>query len=176
MPATLFARPDAGENADYYNNYIRSVPAGDLLDIMAGQIATLSTLLSEVDAATAARRYAPGKWSLKEVIGHLTDTERVFAFRAMAFSRQEIAPLPSFDQAAWVAAANYDERTVPDLLAEWIATRQASLAMIRALPEAFLTRRGIASGVEFTVRAALCILPGHVAYHIQHLRTHYLAS
>jgi hypothetical protein len=176
MPATLHARPAAGENADYYNAYITRVPGGDLLRIMRDQIGELHATLATVDAVTAARPLAAGKWSLAQVIGHLIDTERVFAFRALAFSRNEPAALPSFDQDAWVAAADYAMRTLPDLLAEFTTVREASLAMITAMPEQMLTRRGVASGVEFTVRAALCILPGHVAYHIDHIRTHYLST
>ncbi len=93
----------------------------------------------------------------------------------MAFSRNEIAALPSFDQDAWVAAADYAQRRLPDLLAEWTTAREASLAMIRAMPEEVLTCRGVASGVEFTARAALCIQPGHVAHHVDHIRANYLA-
>ncbi len=176
MPQTILDRPGAGENAPYYDKYISLVPAGDLVAIMTDQMAELETLirpLSEVQAATA---YAPGKWSLRQVMGHIIDTERVFAFRALAISRNEIARLPSFDQDAWVQAADYDERSLSGLLDEFLSARRASLAFVTALPDAFLLRRGVASEVELSVRAALCVLPGHVQYHIEHIKRHYLTS
>jgi hypothetical protein len=172
MPMTVFGRPSAGENASYYDNYISKVPPGDLVVIMSDQMTALDALLRPLTESAAAYRYAPGKWSVKQVVGHLIDTERVFSFRAIAFARNEIARLPSFDQDAWVAAADNDERSLVSLLDEWIAVRRASIAMVRGLSEAALLRRGVASDVEFSVRATLCILPGHVQYHIEHLRSH----
>jgi DinB superfamily len=170
MPMTVFDRPSAGENAEYYDSYISLVPPGDLLVVMSDQVMALDTLLRPLSESAAAHRSAPGKWSVKQVVGHLIDTERVFSFRAIAFARNEVARLPSFDQDAWVAAADYDARTLASLLDEFAAARRASLSMIRGLPGAALLRRGVASDVEFTVRATLCILPGHVEYHLVRLR------
>jgi hypothetical protein len=176
MPSVVLARPASGDNAPYYDAYISRVGTGDLVAIMSQQVYELDALLRPVTEQVASRRYARDKWSLKQVAGHLIDSERVFAFRAAAFSRNEIARLPSFDQDAWIAAADYDERSMPSILDEWCAVRRASIEFLRALPAHALARRGIASDVEFTVLAALCVLPGHVTYHIAQIHDRYLAS
>jgi DinB superfamily len=173
MPLTMFGRPGAGENAPYYDSYIRLVPAGDLIAIMSDQMSELDRLFRQLGESRASYRYAADKWSVKQVLGHLVDTERVFAFRATVFSRNDPGPLPSFDQAAWIAAADYDSRTLVSILDEWLTVRRASLAMVSALSETALERRGVASDLEFSARAAICILPGHVLYHLARLRSDY---
>lgn len=173
MPLMITARPDTGENAAYYQRYIDAVPAGDLIQVLATQSRDLETLLRPLTDAEGAHRYAPGKWSVRQVIGHLIDTERVFAFRAVFMAHSDPARLPGFDQDVWVAAGDYDARTVSDLLDEFISTRQASIAMARGLSDAALLRRGIASDCEFSVRALLCILAGHVAWHVERLGSDY---
>jgi DinB superfamily len=173
MPLTLCERPEAGENLAYFDRYIGRVPDGDLVAIMSEQMTYLDHLLCARSDAEAALRYAPEKWSVREVLGHLVDTERVFAFRAAAFSRNAMESLPSFDQHAWVAAGNYHERALTSILGEWLAVRRASLALIGGLSAEVLQRRGLAGGDALSVRAALCILPGHVTYHIEQLRTKY---
>jgi hypothetical protein len=173
MPSSVLVRPTSADHAEYYSNYIRLVPAGDLVEIMASQIPALRALLEPVGDADAGRRYAPGKWTVREVVGHLTDTERVFSFRATAFSRGDAQPLPSFDQAAWNTHGGYDERTLSDLLDDWTDTRKSTLALVRSMPAEALARRGIASGNEISVLACISILAGHVNYHIDHLREHY---
>jgi hypothetical protein len=176
MPDIVLDRPGNGENGPYYDKYIGLVPAGNLVSIMESQIGELDALLRPLSRDGAGIRYADGKWSVRQVVGHLIDSERVFSFRAIAFACGEPAHLPSFDQELWVANAGYDERELPALLDEFAAARRASLAMVRGLSEAALTRRGIASELELSVRAALCILPGHVSYHIEQLRRLYLSA
>jgi DinB superfamily len=173
MPLTMFGRPGPGENAPYYDAYIRLVPAGDLIAMMSDQMSDVDQLFRPLSESRASYRYAEDKWSVKQVLGHLVDTERVFSFRAAAFSRNDPGRLPSFDQAAWIAAADYDTRTLISILEEWLAVRRASVEMVGGLSDAALERRGIASDVEFSARAAICILPGHVAYHIARLRSDY---
>jgi hypothetical protein len=173
MPSSVLVRPTAADHAEYYSNYIRLVPGGNLVEIMSAQIPALRALLERVGDADAGRRYAPGKWTVREVVGHLTDTERVFSYRATAFSRGDQQPLASFDQAAWNTFGAYDDRTLPDLLDEWTDTRRSSLALVRSMPAEALVRRGVASGKEITVLACISILAGHVNYHIDHLRDHY---
>ena len=174
MPATVLARPAAADHHEYYSAYIARVPAGNLVEIMASQIATFSGLVARVPAGKAGHRYAPGKWSVREVVGHLTDTERVFSFRATAFSRADPSPLPSFDQAAWNPYGNYESRALDDLLSEWTDARRATVSLLRSMPEEALQRRGIASEFEFTVLALICIPPGHLEYHIAQLEDLYL--
>ena len=120
--------------------------------------------------------YAPGKWTIREIVGHLTDTERVFSYRATAFSRGDPGALPGFDQAAWAPRGAYNTRTLPDLIAEWAVTRDATLALLRNMPRHGLRRSGVASGNPCTVLALLTILPGHVEYHRRLLERDYLAA
>ncbi|MCC6242416.1 MAG: DinB family protein [Gemmatimonadaceae bacterium] len=174
MPASILARPAITDYAPYYDNYIKHVPAGDLVAFAESQIHELRALLAGVTEAQSRFRYAPDKWSLREVIGHLIDPERVFSYRATAFSRGDAGALPSFDQAAWAPMGAYDDRGLDELLDEWETVRRATVALMRYMPEAALHRRGIASTVDFTVLALLFISPGHVGYHLDLLQRDYL--
>ncbi|MBL8960144.1 MAG: DinB family protein [Gemmatimonadetes bacterium] len=173
MPASVPDRPAPDEYAPYYARYINRVPTGDLVALLAAQVATFRTTFGAAAEPRAGFRYAPGKWSLREVIGHLIDTERVFTFRAISFARGDQHPLPSFDQDAWVPLAHFDARPLDSLVEEWSMQRAATIAMVRGLPDDALLRRGIASDVSFTVRALLHIPHGHLEYHVEHARTHY---
>jgi uncharacterized damage-inducible protein DinB len=173
MPHSLLARPAADEYASYYANYIRLVPAGELLAHLEQQRTLVDRRLRTLSPERAGYRYAPDRWSVRDVLCHLTDTERVFTNRAITFARGDRAALPSFEQADWAAHAEADHRSLDDLLDEWHAQRAATIAMVRGLPDAALDRRGIASGVEFSVRALLHIPPGHVSYHLDHLASAY---
>lgn len=173
MPASVLVRPTSADYPDYFGRYISLVPAGDLVEIMTNQIATLRELLEPIGEEGAGYAYAPGKWTIREVIGHLTDTERVFAYRATAFSRGDAQSLPGFDQDAWLPFGKFDERPLVDLLDEFTDTRRSSLALLRGMPEEALNRRGVASGKEISVLACICNLPGHVNYHIDQLRRVY---
>jgi hypothetical protein len=173
MPESVLVRPASADYPEYFGRYISLVPAGDLVEIMTTQIATLRALLEPVGEEGAGYAYAPGKWTIREVMGHLTDTERVFAYRATAFSRGDAQPLPGFDQDAWLPFGKFAERSLVDLLDEFADTRRSSLALLRGMPTEALDRRGIASGKEISVLACICNLPGHVSYHIDHLQKHY---
>jgi len=173
MPSSVLARPSSADYPEFFGNYMRLVPAGDLVEVMTAQIQTLRTLLEPLSDADAGRSYAPGKWTVREVVGHLTDTERVFAYRATAFSRGDTQPLPSFDQVAWTPFGQYDSRTLADLLDEWTDTRRSTIALLRWMPDDGLARRGVASGNEMTALACICNLAGHVIYHIEHFAQHY---
>lgn len=174
MPTIIPARPSIADYAPYYDHYIKHVPAGDLIAIAELQIQELRWLLAGLSDAQSCFRYAPDKWSIREVVGHLIDTERVFSYRATAFSRGDVGALPSFDQAAWAPMGEYHQRGLAELLDEWEVVRRASLALMRYMPDAALHRRGVASNVDFSVLALLCISPGHLAYHLQLLKRDYL--
>ncbi len=176
MPATILLRPSADEHAPYFATYISMVPAGDLVSVYRTQLDSLPALLAGIGDARAGYRYAPDKWSVREVVGHLIDTERVFSYRATQFSRGDSSPLPSFDQDAWVPHGHYDSRALEDLIEEWRDVRRASLSLVRGLPSEALARRGIASNMSFSVLALVCIIPGHVAYHVTRLPTDYAAA
>lgn len=124
--------------------------------------------------AKAGYAYEEGKWTIREVVGHITDTERVFTYRATAFSRGDSSPLPGFDQAEWTPRGEYNARSLAEVLAEWVATRDATIALVRAMPAAGLARHGVASGATLTALAALVIIAGHVEYHLRHLSEMYL--
>lgn len=166
-------RPDPGEYFEYYGSYVARTPDGDLVATLREQVAVVTATFAPLDEGRASHRYAPGKWSVREVLGHLVDAERVFAHRAVHFARRDPSPLPSFEQDAWLPHARYDERSLASVLDEWCRAREATISLAAALPDEAWDQRGVASGRSFTVRAALWIIPGHVNYHLEHLRAHY---
>lgn len=174
MSATAPARPDPSEYAPFYEGYVSLVPDGDVLETLRRQSDELSALLAGIAEERAAYAYAPGKWSIKQVVGHVIDGERVFSYRAMAVARGERQPLPGMDQDEYMAGADFDARTLADLAEEFAHLRRANVLMLRGLSEDAWSRRGVASGAEVTVRALAYIIAGHAAHHLQVLRTRYL--
>jgi hypothetical protein len=173
MSATLIPRPEATEYAPSYGAYVSLVPGGDLLAILEDQGRETQQLLAALPAATALHRYAPGKWSVKEVVGHLSDSERVFSYRALRFARGDAQPLAGFDEQAWVPAAGFDRRPLPDLLAELDAVRRTTIALFRGCDAAALARKGTANNREITVRALAYVIAGHERHHLGILRERY---
>lgn len=165
MPATVIARPDATEYAPYYGQYVGKVPDGDLLEILARERRETVALLRGLSDAQALRRYQPGKWSVKEVIGHVCDSERVFSYRAMRIARGDTTPLASFDQDAYVPAGGFDARPTAELAAEYDAIRGATLTLLHSFDAAALARRGTASGKAVSVRGLAWIIAGHARHH-----------
>lgn len=175
MATVMISRPAEGEFAPYYAPYVARVPDGDLATFLAGQPAMLDRLLGGLDEARARFRYAAGKWSVKEVVGHLSDAERVFAYRLLRVSRGDATPLPGFDEDAFVATAGFDHRPLRELLDEFAALRAANLHLVRAItPEAW-ARAGTASGKPVSARALAWIMAGHVLHHAAVLEERYLA-
>lgn len=166
-------KPEPGEYADYYARYIARVPDGDLIAQLAAQHRDFRTLLSGLSAARAALRYAPGKWSVTEVVGHLADAERVFAYRMMRIGRGDETALPGFDETAYVPAGGFDRRPLADVLEEFTTVRDATLALLRGLPEAAFARIGTANGNPVSVRALAWITAGHELHHATILRERY---
>jgi hypothetical protein len=175
MIRAQFDRPLSDEHAPYYSSYIDKVPPGELVDLLATQIGVATALLAPISEEKAATSYAPNKWTIKEVVGHLADTERVFAYRAMTFARADTAALPGFDENAWITPGRFNERPFPDLVEEWRAARRASVALLSGLPADAPARRGTANGRTLSVRAAAYIIYGHVAHHLGVLQERYLA-
>jgi uncharacterized damage-inducible protein DinB len=122
------------------------------------------------------RRYAPGKWTIKEILVHVVDDERIYAYRALRFARGDLTPLPGFEQDEFAAASDANERPVPDILAEHAAVRDATIALFRGLPEAALLRSGVADGKRFTVRALGYHMAGHEAHHMAVVKERYLGG
>ncbi len=167
-------RPDASEYASYYEKYVSLVPEGEIVATLSHQLdETLSTLRGLTEAQ-ANSRYAPGKWSVKELIGHVIDGERIFGHRAFRFARNDQAPLPGFEQDDYVRAANFDNRQLSDLADEFEHVRRANLFVLRSLDNEAWLRRGTASEAEVSVRALAYIMAGHETHHLRILRERYL--
>jgi hypothetical protein len=171
---TTTTPPDRTEAAEYYFTYIDQVPAGDICAILAAQLTETVALLDGISDEQSLIRYAPDKWSIRQVVSHVNDTERLFVFRALWFARGFDSPLPSFDQNVAIATAGADERPWRSHVDEFRAIRSATLAFFRYLPEEAWTRRGVASGYPFTVRALAYLSAGHVSHHVKILRERYL--
>jgi DinB family protein len=166
--------PDRTEAAEYYFTYIDQVPPGDIRQTLAAQAAATLSFLRGISEERSLHRYAPDKWSIRELLSHVNDTERVFVFRAVWFARGFDTPLPAFDQDVAIAAAGADERSWKSHVDEFAAVRAATVAFFESLPEAAWDRRGIASGNAFTVRALAYATAGHLAHHLRVLRERYL--
>lgn len=174
MSTLLATPPDAAEYGAFYAGYIARVPAGDVLQTLAAQLDDTTRLIAEFGDARADHRYAPGKWTVKEVVGHLADTERVFAYRAMRIARGDATPLPGFDENAYVAHANFGRRPLADLVRDLELVRQSTLSLFAGLDDAALVRHGTASNNPLTPRAAAYITAGHERHHAAILRERYL--
>jgi DinB superfamily len=168
------ARPAADEYASYYGNYITLVPEGDLRGLLAAQLADTLGLLRTIPEGRGAHRYAPDKWSIKEVIGHVSDTERIMSYRALRIARGDATPLPGFAQNDYVPPARFDARTLEDLGQELSAVRQATMHLFRHLDADALVRRGTASNGPFTPRALAYVIAGHERHHVAILKARYL--
>jgi DinB superfamily len=169
-------RPDRTEAAEYYFTYIEQVGAGDIRDTLERQLGDTVALLEGISEEQSLHRYAPGKWSIREAVGHVNDCERLFTFRALWFARGFDSPLPSFDQDIAVSTAAADARPLKSHCEEFRAIRAATLQFFRNLTSEAWLRRGVASGNPFTVRALAYIAAGHVAHHNSILRERYLLT
>jgi uncharacterized damage-inducible protein DinB len=169
-------RPDSDEFAPFYANYVNGVPIGDIVDVLKRQAADLRTLLQEVNGERAEYRYAPGKWSVKEVLGHVNDSERIFAYRALRISRGDATPLATFDQDTYVANAQFGRRSPASLLAEFEAVRAATVSLFDAMTDEESRRAGTASSAPVTARALAFIAAGHELHHTRILRERYLST
>jgi hypothetical protein len=169
-------RPGASEFAPFYQKYVDLVPDGDIVAILATQVNDTVTLLRELTDQQALSAYAPGKWSIKQVIAHVTDAERVFAYRALRFGRADATPLAGFDENEYAAAAGSDDRPLPSLLAELLAVRGATVGLFAGLSTAAWDRGGAANHQPVTVRALAWIAAGHELHHREILADRYLAG
>jgi hypothetical protein len=169
-------RPGPGEHAEYFRRYVDLVPEGDIVDTLTHQLGETLALLQAVTPELEAHRYAPDKWSIREVVGHLIDTERVFAFRAIAIARSDGVDLPSMEQDEWARRSNAPERALDDLAQEWAAVRRANVHMFATLGQGTGMRRGKAGGNPLTVRALAWIVAGHELWHRELLARNYLSG
>jgi DinB superfamily len=166
-------RPAADEYSAPFARYVERVPDGALVPQLERQAADTASVLGALSEERAAFRYAPDKWSVKEIVGHLADAERVFSYRLLRFARKDETALPGFDENTYVEAAGFDGRTLADLLAELAAVRDATLRLLRGLPDGASVRRGIASSGTLSVRALAYVIAGHELHHREVLKTRY---
>jgi hypothetical protein len=170
---TAVGQPQTTEYAPFYETYVKLVRGTDILKTLEEQQATVRKVLATVPEERAGFRYAEGKWSIREVIGHCADAERVFGYRALAFARGEKAPLPSFDENEYARSAGHDRVPLAALLEELGSVRAATLHLLRHFPAEAWQRTGVASGKPISVRALAFIMAGHVAHHLAILRDRY---
>ena len=171
--ATL-PHPTADDAASYYYTYIDKVPEGDVLAVLESGVAETRRLLAGLQPEREHHRYAPGKWTIREVLGHVIDTERVFGYRALHFARAQAAPLPGMEQEEFAAVAGADRRPVAELLDELDLLRRSHVALFRSFDTEAWERTGTASGMSFRVRAIPFILAGHEIHHRRGLAERYL--
>ncbi|MGB7213344.1 MAG: DinB family protein [Gemmatimonadales bacterium] len=171
--STTIPRPAESEYKPFYHNYISMVPEGDLLKTLADQFEAHAKTLAHVPADREQHRYAPDKWTVAEVVGHLADSERVIAYRVLRFARQDATPLSGFDEKVWTPASNYAKRRLADVVAEFRAVRQGTIALLKGLdPEAF-ARSGTANNSAISVRALAYTVAGHERHHMMILKERY---
>lgn len=167
-------RPAPDEHAPFYAGYVAEAGGTDLVEELERQSIALVAMLRDTPESRGGFRYAAGKWSLREVVNHVCDAERVFAFRLLWFARGAPAELPGFDENAWVPASGAEQRTLADLAAELAAIRKATIAMIKPLQDEAMMRRGTANGKEISARALAWIIAGHATHHERVLKERYL--
>jgi uncharacterized damage-inducible protein DinB len=175
MSAPAPAKPESNEYAPYYEKYVSLVPDGDLVGTLERQGAETLALLRGLDEGRGAHRYEEGKWSVKQVVGHINDGERIFAYRALAIARGDRASLPGMDQEEYMAGVDFDARTLASLLDEFESVRASTVHLLRHLSAEAWARRGTASDNEVTVRALAYIIAGHETHHVRVLQERYLS-
>lgn len=174
MTTIRATRPDATEFAPYYGRYVDKPGDGDIVATLESDRLAFADLLRGIPEEKAGHRYAEGKWSIRELLGHVIDAERVFAYRALRFGRGDTTELPGFEQDVFVRGANFEERTLTDLTSELEHVRAATIDLFRSFSDEALQRKGVASGNPVTVRALAWITAGHARHHFDILRERYL--
>jgi uncharacterized damage-inducible protein DinB len=169
-------RPEAGEFAEHYAKYVTKVPGTDILSVLESERLHMSQLFAGRSERDGNFRYAPGKWTIKEVLGHITDTERIFTYRALRIARRDQTPLAGFEQDDFVKNGGFVARALGDLAEEFDAVRASSVVLFRSFDEEAWSRRGVASQKEVTVRALGFITAGHQIHHRMILQEQYFPA
>jgi hypothetical protein len=172
--ATASTRPQSGDYAPYYDRYISLVPGNDILAALEDQRREMLLLLCGLAESDGDIRYAPDKWSLKEVLGHVNDTERIMSYRALRISRGDATPIEGYEQDDYVRNGPFARRPLADLIEDYIAVRRATVSLFRNLDEPAWTRRGVANKNEVTVQALAYIIAGHELHHRRIIEEKYL--
>ncbi len=174
MESLKISRPETDEFDSYYERYISLVADGDIISALKNQIAETLGLLAEISAEKADFRYAEGKWSVKELVGHMIDTERIFAYRALRIARGDRTPIEGYEQDDYIKNAEFSKCNLEDLAEEFALVRRANVLMFQNLSETAWHRRGTANEKEISVRALAYISAGHEIYHAGILKERYL--
>ncbi|WP_053365942.1 DinB family protein [Bacillus sp. FJAT-27245] len=172
----MYKRPEQGEYPSYYEPYISLVPEGDIVSALERQADETVILLKGLSEAQALFRYGKSKWSVKEVLGHMADTERIMAYRLLTIARGDAVPLPGFEENAYVREAGFDREPLENLLMNFLAVRAATVNLAKSLGEEAWTRTGNANGYLVSVRAIAAIIAGHELHHRKILMERYLGS
>jgi len=174
MGTSAAVRPERSEYAPSYEGYVSRVPDGDIVAALAKQLEETLALIRGIPESRGDYRYAEGKWSIKELLGHVIDSERVFAYRALRFARGDSTPLSGFEQDDFVKGADFNKRTLADLAKEYEYVRRATICLFESLEDRAWERRGTANNNDVSVRALAFIMAGHERHHVEILRTRYL--
>jgi hypothetical protein len=170
------SRPAASEYSPYYSRYIDRVPAGDIVEILRTQIVETSSFLRAIPDEKTTSGYAPGKWTIRDIVGHLTDTERIMSYRALRFARGDRTPVPGFEESAYAPNAHASDREMSDLVNELELVRASTVALFAGLPADAWGRAGSANGNDISVRALAAVITGHEQHHLTVIRERYLVS
>lgn len=176
MMNETIGKPDTTEYLPYYGKYVSLVPDGDILTVLGKQMEETAGLLNSIPESRAGFRYAPDKWSVKELVGHLIDCERIFAYRALRFARNDQTPLSGFEQDDYVSNASFDSCRLVDLSSELRSVRQSTVFLFKHLDAKAWMRSGLANDSEASVRALAHIIAGHELHHREILRSRYLSA
>lgn len=176
MDTLAIARPEKREYIPYYEKYVGLVSHSNILAGLASQIDATLNLLNTISDDQSLYRYAPGKWSIKENVGHMIDTERIFGYRALRIARGDKTPLPGFEQDDYVRIAGSDRRSWPSLKDELEVARKSTIALFGSLEHEAWLREGVANNDVISVRALAYIIAGHELHHIHLLRSKYLSQ
>ncbi len=174
MNNLTFSRPEQNEYAEYYEKYVSLVKEDNILAVLKNNKSETQNLLVEISEEKALFRYAPGKWSIKELLGHIIDTERIFAYRALRFARNDQVKIEGFEQDAYIENASFDDCKFTELTAEFAFVRDANILMFQNLSNEAWQRSGIASENSVSVRALAYLIAGHEIHHINILKERYL--
>ena len=166
-------RPEKTEYAPYYETYVSLVDETDIVATLRNQLTEMQNMLGEITEEKASHAYAEGKWTIKELVGHLIDGEKIFAYRALRIARSDKTPMEGFEQDGYIENANFNDCRLTDLTEEFFLLRRANILFFKNLTDEMWTRTGTASGAAVSVRALGCIMIGHVRHHANILKTRY---
>lgn len=170
----MISKPQPTDYPDYFENYINLVKPNNVLKTLQDQVLSMQAFLSAIPEDKEDFSYADGKWTLKEVVGHIIDTERIMGYRALRFARGDYRELAGFDEKSYIQNSNFNNRTLYDLAHEFAVVRESNIILIRNLPEECLDNKGTANGKEISVRSLIYVIAGHAMHHLNVIKTRYL--